>query len=185
MNIETLTIPEVIRLTPKRYADARGYFVETYNSRSFAEHGIRCTFVQDNESFSSRRGTLRGLHFQSPPNAQAKLVRVLRGSIYDVAVDLRRKSSNYGRWCGTLISAEEGQQVFIPVGFAHAFCTLEPNTVVAYKVDAYYSKASEGGLRWDDPDLAIDWQVPAKEIYLSEKDRDLPYLREFDSPFVV
>ena len=185
MKIEALAISDVIQLTPNRYSDERGYFVETYNHRTFAEVGIVCTFVQDNESFSSRRGTLRGLHFQSPPYAQAKLVRVLQGSVYDVAVDLRRGSPSYGRWCGVSISAQEGQQVYIPIGFAHAFCTLEPNTIVAYKVDASYSKTSEGGLRWDDPELAIDWPISAKEVYLSEKDRDLPRFRKFDSPFVL
>jgi dTDP-4-dehydrorhamnose 3,5-epimerase len=179
-----LSIPEIIQLTPTRHVDERGYFVETYSAQSLANIGIRCNFVQDNQSFSIHRGTIRGLHFQSSPYAQAKLVRVLQGSIYDVAVDLRRGSPTYGRWCGSSISAEEGQQIFIPIGFAHAFCTLEPNTIVAYKVDAYYCKACEGGLRWDDPSLAIDWPVSAAEVSFSEKDRQLAFLRDFCSPFV-
>jgi len=184
MKIAALSIPEVLLLTPKKHDDGRGYFVETYNKRSFAEAGIDCTFVQDNQSCSTQRGTIRGLHFQSDPSAQAKLVRVLHGAIYDVAVDLRQGSPTYGRWCGATLSADEGQQLFVPVGFAHAFCTLGPNTIVAYKVDGYYDRSCEGGLHWDDPDIAIDWPIAASDVHLSEKDAQLPYLRDFASPFV-
>jgi dTDP-4-dehydrorhamnose 3,5-epimerase len=171
-------------LTPTKHYDERGYFIETYNWDSFAKIGITCDFVQDNLSYSIHRGTVRGLHFQSAPWAQAKLVRVVRGSVYDVVVDVRRGSPTFGRWCGTSLSAADGQHLFIPVGFAHAFCTLEPETIVSYKVDAYYAKTSEGGLRWDDPDLAIDWPIAAAEACVSEKDRNLPLLRDFSSPFV-
>lgn len=170
-------------LTPRMHYDERGYVVETYNRESYAKVGITCAFVQDNLSYSIHRGTVRGLHFQSAPCAQAKLVRVVRGSVYDVAVDVRRGSPTYGRWCGTALSAADGQHLFIPVGFAHAFCTLEPETVVSYKVDAHYAKTCEGGLRWNDPDLAIDWPISAAEACVSEKDRNLPRLRDFSSPF--
>jgi dTDP-4-dehydrorhamnose 3,5-epimerase len=172
-------------LTPTRHADDRGYFVETYNQKACAKAGITCDFVQDNQSLSTRRGTIRGLHFQAPPFAQAKLVSVVRGAIFDVAVDLRRGSSTYGKWCGVELSAEDGRQLFVPVGFGHAFCTLEPDTVVSYKVDSHYSKESEGGLRWDDPDLAIAWPVAAAEVSVSEKDGRLPFLRDFVSPFTI
>lgn len=178
-----LSVPGLMLLTPQKHDDQRGHFVETYNRRSFAEAGIDCTFVQDNQSLSTQRGTIRGLHFQSAPHTQAKLVRVLQGAVYDVAVDLRRGSPTYGRWCATTLSAEEGQQIFVPAGFAHAFCTLAPDTVVAYKVDGYYARDCEGGLRWDDPDLAIDWPVAAADVHVSDKDASLPYLRDFTSPF--
>jgi dTDP-4-dehydrorhamnose 3,5-epimerase len=140
-------------------------------------------FVQDNQSFSLRKGTIRGLHFQLPPAAQAKLVRVLRGSIFDVAVDLRLESPTYGQWVDEEISAQSGEQLFVPRGFAHGFCTLEPNTEVAYKVDSYYAAASESGIIWDDPSLNIRWPVGPNEAILSKKGRKLGTFRDLVSPF--
>jgi dTDP-4-dehydrorhamnose 3,5-epimerase len=145
--------------------------------------GIGCEFVQDNQAFSAQAGTIRGLHFQTPPHAQAKLVRVLRGAVYDAAVDLRDASPTYGRWCGARLTAEGGEQIYVPRGFAHGYCTLEPDTVVAYKVDGYYAPQSEAGLMWNDPDIGIDWTVPANDILVSEKDSKLASLRSFKTPF--
>jgi dTDP-4-dehydrorhamnose 3,5-epimerase len=180
---ERLSLPDVVLVTPPRLADGRGYFVETYTRRKFVEIGIDVTFVQDNQSLSTQRGTIRGLHFQLAPEPQAKLVRAITGSVFDVAVDLREGSPTYGRWCGATLTAARGEQLFIPQGFAHAFCTLEPDTLVAYKVDGYYNKAAEGGVRWDDPDIAIDWPLPKADIVVSEKDAALPSLREAATPF--
>ena len=180
--IKSLEIADVVLLTPRKHADARGFFVETYNQRDFATSGIANTFVQDNQSLSRQRGTIRGLHFQLAPEPQAKLVRVLAGSVFDVAVDLRRGSASYGRWCGVELTAEGGEQLFIPVGFGHAFCTLEPDSVVAYKVDGFYNKGAEGGVRWDDPDIAIRW--PIDEILVSDKDAALPFLRDLAHPLM-
>ncbi len=177
---KSLEIADVVLVTPRKHADARGFFVETYNQRDFVASDITSTFVQDNQSLSRQRGTIRGLHFQLAPEPQAKLVRVLAGSVFDVAVDLRRGSASYGRWCGADLTAEGGEQLFIPVGFAHAFCTLEPDTVVAYKVDGFYNKGAEGGVRWDDPDIAIRW--PIDEILVSDKDAALPFLRDLAHP---
>ena len=184
MQVQKLSIPEVILLTPKRQMDSRGYFVETYNRRAFTTAGIDCTFVQDNQSLSLQRGTIRGIHFQSAPHTQAKLVRVVHGAVFDVAIDLRRGSPSYGRWCAARLTADDGEQLFIPAGFGHAFCTLVSDTIVAYKVDGYYARDYEGGIRWDDPDLAIDWPVAATDVHVSDKDARLPYLRDFASPFV-
>jgi dTDP-4-dehydrorhamnose 3,5-epimerase len=183
LSIDRFEIDGVLLIRPKRFADPRGYFSETYNSKLFGEAGITCVFVQDNQSLSVQKGTIRGLHFQTPPEMQAKLVRVLRGSILDVAVDLRRKSPTYGRWCSTTLTSQGGEQLFLPRGFAHGFCTLEENTEVAYKVDGFYATACDAGLRWDDPDLAITWPVTKAEILVSEKDSKLPFFKTFDSPF--
>ena len=180
--IKPLAIADVLLIIPRKLGDARGFFVETYNGRDFAAAGITSTFVQDNQSLSRQRGTIRGLHFQLAPEPQAKLVRVLAGSVFDVAVDLRRDSASYGRWCGTELTAEGGEQLFIPAGFAHAFCTLEPDTMVAYKVDGFYNKGAEGGVRWDDPDIAIRW--PIDEILVSDKDAALPFLRDLAHPLM-
>jgi len=173
-----LAIPDVVLVTPKRFADKRGWFAETYNAAQFEEAGIRSVFVQDNHSCSSRKFTVRGLHFQRPPHAQAKLVSVVRGAIFDVAVDLRRDSPSYGRHVSVLLTAENGEATFVPRGFAHGFCTLEDNTEVIYKVDAAYAPESEGGLLWNDPDLAIAWPAPAGEATVSEKDAQLPKLAD-------
>lgn len=179
-----LSLPEVILVKPRRHGDARGYFCEVYVQPLYAANGITATFVQDNESLSAVPGTLRGLHMQAPPFAQAKLVRVLSGAIFDVAVDVRKGSPTYGRWVGARLTAEGGEQLYVPHGFAHGFCTLAPDTHVAYKVDAVYDRTSERGIIWNDPDLAIDWTAGDGEKILSDKDKALPRLKDFDSPFV-
>lgn len=179
-----LAIPGPVLVRPRRFGDDRGYFMETYSREPFAAAGIAPDFVQDNQSLSAQAGTVRGLHYQTTPAAQAKLVRVLKGAIFDVAVDLRRGSPYYGRWCGTLLNADGAEQLFVPRGFAHGFCTLEPGTEVAYKVDAPYAPQSEGGLFWADPTLAIDWPVVAGATTISEKDAKLPGFSGFASPFV-
>lgn len=172
-----------ILLKSRRIGDARGWFMETFSEASAAAAGIDVKFVQDNQSFSSDEGTLRGLHFQRPPCAQAKLVRCVRGSIMDYAVDLRRGSPTYGRWVGARLSEEGGEQLFVPVGFAHGFVTLEPNVEVAYKVSSLYSPECDGGIAWNDPRIGIDWPFPPSGSRLSAKDASLPTLAEFDSPF--
>ena len=147
---ERLSIADVIVVRVRKFADSRGHFLETFRKADFAEMGVDCEFVQDNQAFSAQTGTIRGLHFQVPPHAQAKLVRVLRGAVYDAAVDLRRGSPTYGKWCGARLTADGGEQIFVPRGFAHGYCTLEPDTVVAYKVDSYYAPQSEAGIIWSD-----------------------------------
>lgn len=176
LSVEPTAIPDVKLVTPQRFGDHRGFFCESYNRQRFADAGIMTDFVQDNHSLSMAVGTVRGLHFQSSPFAQAKLVRVLRGRILDVAVDLRRSSPTYGRHVAVELSADNGHQLLVPIGFAHGFCTLEPNCEIAYKVSAYYSAAHDHGLAFDDPDLAIDWPVPPTEAILSDKDRGNPPL---------
>ena len=167
-----------------RHGDARGWFTEVHSDRAFAARGIEVRFVQDNHSLSRPRFTLRGLHFQTPPHGQDKLVRCLRGRIFDVAVDVRVGSPTYGRWVASELSAENGRQMFVPVGFAHAFLTLEDDCEVAYKCSDVYAPDCDGGLRWDDPAISIDWPLPAGAVpELSAKDRRLPRLADFDSPF--
>jgi dTDP-4-dehydrorhamnose 3,5-epimerase len=183
MEVTLVDLQGVLVLKPRCFQDHRGYFVETYNARTAREIGLKAEFVQDNQAFSIRRGTVRALHFQVPPRAQAKLVRVLRGSIYDVAVDLRNGSPTYGRWTAVTLTAQGGEQVFVPSGFAHGYCTLADDTEVAYKVDCYYAPESEQGIVWDDPTLAIRWPIAAGEAVLSDKDRDLPRFDRFVSPF--
>jgi dTDP-4-dehydrorhamnose 3,5-epimerase len=173
----------VIRITPKRFQDARGWFSETWQRDRYAAAGIDVDFVQDNHSYSAPTGTLRGIHFQAPPFAQAKLVRCLKGRIWDVAVDLRSGSPTYGQSVSAELSAERGEQLFVPAGYGHGFLTLEPDTEVAYKVDALYDPASDGGIAWDDPDLAIAWPLPGAAPELSDKDARLPPLKDFVSPF--
>ena len=170
-------------ITPRRFADDRGWFSETYSARTLAQHGITQTFCQDNQSLSRATGTLRGLHFQRPPFAQAKLVRCVAGRIFDVAVDIRRQSPTFGQWAGTVLSADEGNQLYVPVGYAHAFLTLEPDCLVAYKVDAFYSAEAEGGVNWNDPDICIDWPSEVAEPLLSSKDALLPQLAQLDADF--
>lgn len=176
-------IAGVVLLTPKRFGDARGYFTETYNARSFAAVGLTAVFVQDNQALSATRGTLRGLHFQRPPHPQAKLVRVLTGCVFDVAVDLRVDSPTYGRWVGEVLTAEAGTQLFVPRGCAHGYCTLEPDTEVAYKVDGFYAPECDDGIAWDDPTLAIAWPIGPGEVALSDKDQRLGRFVDFVSPF--
>ncbi len=183
MEVVSTNVPGVLVLKPCYFNDARGYFVETYNERAAKAAGIAAEFVQDNQAFSLQRGTVRALHFQVPPHAQAKLVRVLRGSVYDVAVDLRAGSPTYGRSVAATLTARRGEQVFVPRGFAHGYCTLEADTEVAYKVDDYYAPDCERGLIWNDPTLAIDWPVAASDAVLSDKDCKLPRFADFVSPF--
>lgn len=164
-------------IEPKRHGDARGWFAETYSEQAFARRGIAYHFVQDNHSLSTERWTLRGLHFQTAPHAQAKLVRCIRGRIWDVAVDLRAGSPSFGRWYATELSAENGRQLFIDIGFAHGFLTLEEGCEVAYKVSDTYAPKCEGGLSWDDPTVAIPWPLPpGVRPLLSAKDEALPGL---------
>ena len=182
MDVQSLEIPEVLVLTPRRFVDSRGYFVEPYNAARLAAAGVKDVFVQDNMSWSKGAGTLRGLHFQRPPFAQAKLVTVPRGRILDVAVDARRGSPTFGRHVTAELSGDNGQQIYVPEGFLHGFITLEPDTLVSYKVNAYYSPEADGSVRWDDPDLAIDWPMTDKVI-LSPKDADAPLFAAIDFPF--
>jgi dTDP-4-dehydrorhamnose 3,5-epimerase len=182
-NIEAGPIEGLLIITPRKFGDERGFFSETYNARALAEAGFERAFVQDNHSLSRQPGVVRGLHFQTPPFAQDKLVRVLKGAILDVAVDLRKASPTYGRHFAIELSADNWLQLLVPVGFAHGFCTLVPDTEVAYKVTDYYSPQSDAGLRWDDPDLAIDWPVGAAAAILSDKDRRQPGFAGFASPF--
>jgi dTDP-4-dehydrorhamnose 3,5-epimerase len=177
----SLDLPRII--VPKRHIDDRGWFSETFHEQRLREIGITCRFVQDNQSSSKRAGTLRGLHFQVPPAAQAKLVGVVRGRILDVAVDVRRGSATFGRHVSVELSAESGLQVYVPIGFAHGFVTLEDDAVVMYKVSDFYSPAHDCGIFWDDPDIAVPWPFKAAEIIVSDKDRRLPFLKEFASPF--
>jgi dTDP-4-dehydrorhamnose 3,5-epimerase len=170
--------------TPRRFEDSRGWFCETYSARQFRALAGDIGFVQDNHSLSHAPGTIRGLHFQLPPHGQAKLVRCIKGSIFDVAVDLRRGSPTFGRSVGAQLSAANQRQLFVPVGFAHGFVTLEPDSEVIYKVDGYYAPDHDSGLRWDDPDLAVDWHMPAGLApTLSAKDLALPAFSTFVSPF--
>ncbi len=167
-----------------RHGDARGWFTESYNFRDFRKFGVDCTFVQDNHSLSAPQFTLRGLHFQIPPHGQDKLVRCIRGRIFDVAVDVRKDSPTYGQWVAAELSAENGHQLFIPIGFAHGFLTLEPDCEVTYKCSDTYSPKHDGGVRWDDPAIGIEWPVPAGVTpELSAKDKVQPLLADFDSPF--
>ncbi|WP_262296307.1 dTDP-4-dehydrorhamnose 3,5-epimerase [Microvirga sesbaniae] len=178
IEVEPTALPDVKIIRTKVFADPRGYFVETYNRKAFAAAGILDEFVQDNFSLSTGSGTIRGLHFQSAPFAQAKLVRAARGRILDVVVDLRHSSPTFGRHVAVELSAENRLQLLVPVGFAHGFCTLEPNTEVSYKVTAHYSSAHDHGLAWNDPSLGIEWPVEPSRAVLSDKDKNHPRLNE-------
>ena len=183
MEFRATALPDVKLLTPRRFGDQRGYFCETWSAARMAEQGLDLRFVQDNESLSAKAGTLRGLHYQAPPFAQAKLVRVALGAILDVAVDARRGSPTYGRWVAEEISAENGAQILIPHGFLHGFLTLTDDTLVIYKVDNVYDAGSDGGVRWNDPGIGIDWGVAKEGLTLSDKDRRAPFFHEWVSPF--
>ena len=185
MKVERLAIPEIVLITPARYGDARGFFSETYSARRFAEAGIGQPFVQDNHSLSARAGVVRGLHCQIAPSVQGKLVRVVRGAIWDVAVDIRHGSPSYGRHVAVELSAANWSQLWIPGGFLHGFCTLQPDTEVVYKVTADYDQAAERGVIWNDPDLALPWPVALSDVVLSDKDGKLPRLAECDVWFRV
>jgi dTDP-4-dehydrorhamnose 3,5-epimerase len=180
---KSLAIQDVKIVIPARHSDARGFFSETYNAATFGEAGISAVFIQDNQSLSRHQGTVRGLHYQAPPFAQAKLVRVLRGAIVDVAVDVRRGSPTYGKWVKAELSAEEGEQIFVPRGFLHGFVTLEPDTLVFYKVDNPYSREADGAVFWNDPDLAIDWGIAETDAHVSEKDWCAGTFADFVTPF--
>lgn len=177
------TIPDVKLFIPSKFSDARGYFCETWNMQLLTKYDISINFVQDNQSLSHQAGTVRGLHFQSPPHAQDKLVRCGRGKLLDVAVDIRRGSPSYGNWVGVELSAKNGKQLLIPKGFLHGFITLEPDTEILYKCSDYYAPECDGAIRFDDPDIGVDWGFSPDEAVLSEKDAAAPFLKDFDSPF--
>ena len=183
VQLRHLEIPGVLEITPARHGDQRGFFSEVWSRTAMAEHGITCDWVQDNHSMSAAVGVLRGLHYQEPPVPQAKLVRVVKGAIYDVAVDIRHGSPTFGRHIGLRISAEAWNQIFVPEGFAHGFVTLEPDTEVVYKVSAPWSAAHERSIRFDDPAIGIDWPLDGRQPILSEKDRVAPSLADAPAAF--
>ncbi len=174
---------QLIYIRPKRYSDHRGFFAETYSCRKYSELGIDIEFVQDNHSLSRDIGTLRGLHFQAPPHEQAKLVRCGRGAIFDVAVDIRRGSPTYGQWEGYQLTADNGHQLYVPIGFAHGFVTMEPNSEIVYKCSDYYAPETEGAVLWNDPKIGIEWPTNTDPI-LSDKDAAAPLLADLESPFI-
>lgn len=184
IKVEPTDLPGVVIVTPDRFGDARGFFSESWNRKAMEAAGIDIDFVQDNHSFSSKQGTVRGLHFQAPPHAQAKLVRCGRGRLFDVAVDIRKGAPTYGRWVGTELSFENGRQLLIPAGFLHGFATLEDDTEVIYKCSDSYAPECDGAVRFDDPQIGIDWGIDPEAAVLSDKDAKAPLLRDFDSPFV-
>ena len=177
-------LSEIVPLIiPQRFGDQRGFFAETYSRQKYAGMGVDVEFVQDNHSLSHDVETLRGLHFQMPPHAQGKLVRCGSGAIFDVSVDIRRGSPTYGQWVGYELSAENGHQLYVPIGFAHGFVALVPDSEIVYKCSDYYAPETEGALRWDDPDIGIEWPLKGTPI-LSEKDAIAPLLNDFESPFI-
>lgn len=176
-------LTSVVLIKAPRFGDARGWFSETFSEKRAELAGISSRFVQDNQSFSAAVGTVRGLHFQRSPHPQAKLVRCVRGSIMDYAVDLRRGSPTYAKWVGARLTAEGGEQLYVPIGFAHGFVTLEPDVEVAYKVTDFYAPECDGGIVWNDPTIGIEWPLPDGGAVLSDKDRILPTMAGFDSPF--
>ena len=183
VEIRRLDLDGLIEIRPKRFTDERGFFSETWNAAAWRAAGIATDFVQDNHSLSRPRGTLRGLHFQTPPEAQAKLVRVTRGSAFDVAVDLRPESPTYRQWAGVTLSATEWNQLLIPEGFAHGFLTLEPDTEVQYKASAAYSPVHDRAIRFDDAAFGIDWPIAAGDLILSDRDRTAPLLADVETGF--
>lgn len=183
MQVEKTALAGVVIVTPQRFGDDRGWFVETFNAARMAAAGISVGFVQDNHSMSARVGTLRGLHYQKPPHAQDKLVRCSRGAIFDVAVDIRVGSPTYGQWVGAELSAENGRQLLVPKGFLHGFVTRVADTEVQYKCSDVYAPDCDAGVRWNDPDIGIDWGLPGDPV-LSGKDQVQPFLKEIKSPFV-
>lgn len=183
MKIEKTKLSGVLILTPTRFGDARGFFSESWSASRMADAGLDYEFVQDNHSMSAQAGTVRGLHFQAPPQAQAKLVRCGRGNLLDVAVDIRKGSPTYGQWISEELSFENGKQLLIPRGFLHGFVTLEADTEIIYKCDNSYSPECDGAVRFDDPDIGIEWGIEPNKAVLSDKDEAAPYMRDFDSPF--
>lgn len=183
MDVIETKLPDVKLLTPARIGDRRGFFSEIYNRRVLAEAGITMEFIQENHAYSVDSGTLRGLHFQRPPATQTKLLRVLRGAVLDVCVDLRLGSPSFGQHVMAELTAESGRQILCPKGFAHGIITLAPHTEIAYKVDAYYAPELDLGVRYNDPELAIDWPIGDDKLILSEKDRNQPFLRDLPKIF--
>ena len=177
-NFKKLKIPEVILIKPTVFTDERGFFAETYKKSDFLDFGIKKEFLQENHSLSCAKGVLRGLHFQIPPKAQGKLVRVVSGSIFDVALDIRKNSPTFGLWISVVLSDENKEMLYVPEGFAHGFCTLEENTEVIYKCSEIYSPGHDRGIMWNDPAIGIDW--PVKKPVLSEKDKVWPCLKDAD-----
>ncbi len=182
MEFQQTPFPDLVVITPKVWRDDRGYFIETYNERVFRENGLDLHFVQDNLSVS-HQGTLRGMHAQAGDHAQGKLVRVARGKVWDIAVDIRKSSSTFGQHFSIELTEENATMLWIPPGFLHGFIALEDNTIFTYKVTGFYDKAGEVGVRWDDPQLAIQWPLPPGQLIISDKDRALPFLKDTDSPF--
>ena len=180
MEVRSLGLDGVFEISPRKFGDDRGFFSETYNAKSFAQTGIDLTFVQDNHSYSAARGVVRGLHYQLPPFAQDKLVRVTRGAILDVAVDIRKGSPTFGKWVALEVSAEKWNQILVPKGFAHGFMTLVEHTEVIYKVTNYYSPEHDRSIRFDDPAIGIDWPIAASAVQLSDKDQKAPMLADAD-----
>lgn len=180
LDVRSLGLDGVWEISPRKFDDNRGFFSETYNAESYAKAGISLNFVQDNHSFSAATGVVRGLHYQLPPRAQHKLVRVTRGRIFDVAVDIRRGSPTFAKWVGIELSAQKWNQILIPAGFAHGLITLEPNTEVLYKVTDYYAPEQDRSIRFDDPQIGIQWPVDIANVQLSEKDRAAPLLAAAD-----
>ncbi len=183
MHVESLSIPDVKIITPRKFEDSRGYFTETYNQKNFNANAVPLDFVQDNESFSVHKYTVRGLHYQAPPFAQDKLVRVLKGRILDVVVDVRKGSPTFGQWISAELSAENAKQLLCPIGFLHGFMTLEDNTLVSYKVTNFYDGDSDGSVFWASPELGIDWPASIEQAHLSDKDIAAPKYSDFQSPF--
>jgi len=183
MKIERLRVPDLILVTPPRFGDARGFFSEVFNAPRFAAAGIDAAFMQDNQSLSQQRGVVRGLHCQIAPHPQGKLVRCIKGAIWDVAVDARRGSPTFGQWAAAELSAENWAQLWVPPGFLHGFCTLQEDTEVIYKVTDVYDQASERGVIWNDPDLALPWPIAGHEAVLSDKDRALPSWKDAPALF--
>lgn len=182
VELRALRLEGVVEIAARRFADSRGWFTETWNARTFADAGLDFDWVQDNHAYSASTGVVRALHLQAPPFAQTKLVRAIRGSVFDVAVDVRADSPDYGKWVGVVLSADSGNQILVPKGFAHGYMTLEPDTEVVYKVDALYSPTHERGIAWNDPTIGIDW--PEMDvIILGDKDRDAPLLADADTGF--
>lgn len=183
LEVRSLELEGLVEIRPKRFSDDRGFFSEVWREDAMAEAGLDVHFVQDNHSYSKARGVLRGMHFQSPPAAQEKLVRVSRGAVFDVAVDVRPGSATYGQWAGLVVSAREWNQLYIPKGFAHGFVTLEDDTEVMYKVSAAYAPELDRAIRFDDPAIGIDWPIDRGSVTLSDKDRSAPLLSEIDTGF--
>lgn len=184
ISVTPLSVPDLLLIRPARSGDARGYFSEVFNQAELAAHGIVFAPVQENLAVSTEAGVVRGLHAQAPPSAQAKLVRAGRGRIFDLAVDARRGSPTFGQWAGAELSAETGDQLFVPAGFLHGYVTREPNAEVLYLVDAPYDPEREIHVRWNDPALGVGWGVPPETAIVSPRDRDAPHWAEFESPFV-